>query len=81
MDKKRKNHLEARAKVLKAMAHPSRLLMIEELSQGERCVCELTEMVGADVNSQVPCQRWHDRFAREFWKILTIFFPNHYRIP
>ena len=51
MDKKRKKHLEARAKVLKAMAHPSRLLMIEELEKGERCVCELTEMVGADVST------------------------------
>ena len=51
MDKERKNHLDARAKILKAMAHPSRLLIIEELSQGERCVCELTEMVGADVST------------------------------
>jgi len=51
MDKERKNHLDARAKILKAMAHPSRLLMIEELEKGERCVCELTEMVGADVST------------------------------
>ena len=33
------------------MAHPSRLLMIEELSRGERCVCELTELVGADIST------------------------------
>ena len=37
---------EARAKILKAMAHPSRLLIIEELQKQERCVNELTEMVG-----------------------------------
>lgn len=42
---------EARAKVLKALAHPSRLFMVDELSRGERCVCELTEMVGADMST------------------------------
>jgi ArsR family transcriptional regulator len=39
---------EARAKVLKAMAHPARLFMVDQLARGERCVCELTEMVGLD---------------------------------
>jgi DNA-binding transcriptional ArsR family regulator len=33
------------------MAHPSRLLIIDELSRRERCVCELTEMVGADTST------------------------------
>jgi len=47
----RKKHLDARAKILKAMAHPSRLFIIEELEKGERCVCELTEMIGADVST------------------------------
>jgi len=36
---------------MKAMAHPSRLFIIDELSRGERCVCELTEMIGADVST------------------------------
>ena len=40
---------KAQAKVLKALAHPSRLLMVEELSKGERCVCELAAMVGAQM--------------------------------
>ena len=39
---------EARARIAKAMAHPSRLLMLEVLQQREHCVCELTELVGAD---------------------------------
>jgi len=43
--------LEIRARIIKAMAHPSRLLMVEELFKGERCVCELTEMVGADIST------------------------------
>lgn len=42
---------EARAAIIKAMAHPTRLYMVDELSRGERCVCELTEMVGADVST------------------------------
>jgi ArsR family transcriptional regulator len=33
------------------MAHPSRLFMVDELSRGERCVCELTEMIGADIST------------------------------
>ncbi|MFK5927123.1 MAG: metalloregulator ArsR/SmtB family transcription factor [Desulfuromusa sp.] len=51
MNKEHRKHLQARATVLKAMAHPSRLLMIEELEKGERCVCELTEMVGAGIST------------------------------
>ncbi len=39
---------EARARIAKALAHPSRLLILDALQQKERCVCELTELVGAD---------------------------------
>jgi ArsR family transcriptional regulator len=42
---------EARAKIIKAMAHPSRLFIIEELSKHECCVGELTEMIGADAST------------------------------
>lgn len=42
---------EARAKIIKAMAHPSRLFIIEELSRRECCVNELTEMIGADTST------------------------------
>ena len=51
MFQERKKHLDARAKVLKAMAHPSRLFIIEQLEKGECCVCDLTEMIGADVST------------------------------
>ena len=37
------------AEIFKALAHPGRLLMISELSQGERCVCELAELVGSEM--------------------------------
>lgn len=42
---------EAWAKIIKAIAHPSRLFIIEELNKGERCVGELTEMIGADAST------------------------------
>jgi ArsR family transcriptional regulator len=42
---------EMRVRVFKALAHASRLLIVEELAQGERCVCELTELVGADMST------------------------------
>ena len=44
-----KSRFKSQARVLKALAHPSRLLIVEELSKGERCVCELTEMIGAEM--------------------------------
>ncbi len=43
--------MEARARVVKAMAHPTRLFVVDALSRGERCVCDLTEMVGADMST------------------------------
>ncbi len=43
---------ELRARIVKAMAHPTRLFIVDELAQkGERCVCELTEMVGVDMST------------------------------
>jgi DNA-binding transcriptional ArsR family regulator len=37
--------------VLKAMAHPSRLQMLEVLTEGERCVCDLQRVVGSDLST------------------------------
>lgn len=42
---------EKRTLVLKALAHPTRLYLVDELSRGERCVRELTELVGADMST------------------------------
>jgi DNA-binding transcriptional ArsR family regulator len=41
----------ARAKVFKALGHPSRLLMVEALGLGEKCVCELRDLVGSDIST------------------------------
>jgi DNA-binding transcriptional ArsR family regulator len=43
--------LMTRAKVFKALAHPSRLFILEQLAEGEHCVCELTGMIGADIST------------------------------
>ena len=48
MKHKSKRHYEARARIAKALSHPSRLLMLDALAEGEMCVCDLTELVGAD---------------------------------
>ena len=40
---------KAKANILKALAHPTRLFIVEELSRGERCVCELTDMIGVEM--------------------------------
>jgi DNA-binding transcriptional ArsR family regulator len=45
-DKARYN---AQAKVHKALAHPTRLFIVEQLSKQERCVNELTEMIGVEM--------------------------------
>ena len=48
MDAKTRTRYQVRAKIVKAMAHPSRLFIIDQLAECERCVCELTDMIGAD---------------------------------
>ncbi|PJB83759.1 MAG: transcriptional regulator [Acidobacteria bacterium CG_4_9_14_3_um_filter_49_7] len=51
MDKKTQIRCEGLAKVMKALGHPSRSFIVLELANGPRCVCELTEMVGADIST------------------------------
>ena len=52
MDSKTLAKYELRAKIIKALAHPTRLAMMDELvTHGERCVCELTDLVGSDMST------------------------------
>jgi len=51
MKAERKRQLQQRAKVMKALGHPTRLLLVDELSRGEQCVAELTEHVDADIST------------------------------
>ena len=51
MNEKEKNLIVAKAKVLKALGHPTRLWMAERLAGGELCVCELAEHIEADFST------------------------------
>lgn len=51
MDQKTRAKYEARARIIKALAHPSRLYIVDLLNEGERCVCELTEKINADMST------------------------------
>ncbi|GAK54454.1 transcriptional regulator, ArsR family [Candidatus Moduliflexus flocculans] len=51
MDADTRARFEMRAQIVKALAHPTRLFIVEELSKHEYCVCELTEMIGADTST------------------------------
>jgi ArsR family transcriptional regulator len=51
VNKKEKAILAAKTKVLKALAHPARLWMVEQLAVGERCVCELVDGLGLDFST------------------------------
>ena len=44
-------YVAAQAKIFKALGHPSRLTMVVALQEGEKCVCELQQMVGFDMST------------------------------
>jgi ArsR family transcriptional regulator len=37
--------------IMKAMAHPTRLFILDMLHANEHCVCELQEQIGADIST------------------------------
>ncbi len=39
---------EGRAKIFKALSHPSRVFIVEELIKGERCICEFADILDID---------------------------------
>ena len=49
MAESRVRQFKTQAQMFKALAHPGRLLMVDELSRGERCVCELAELLGVEM--------------------------------
>ncbi len=52
MDAKTKAKYEVRARIIKAMAHPARLFIVDQLAHSkEHCVCELTKMIGSDMST------------------------------
>ncbi|NCC59472.1 MAG: ArsR family transcriptional regulator [Verrucomicrobiae bacterium] len=51
MTEKEKLIYAAKARVIKALAHPTRLWMVERLADGERCVCEFADDVDVDFST------------------------------
>ncbi len=48
MDSKTKARYDERAKIVKALAHPTRLFIVDQLANQKRPVKELTDMIGVD---------------------------------
>lgn len=51
MTDKDKRNYAAKAKIFKALAHPTRLWMTEQLRDGERCVCDFVDAVKVDFST------------------------------
>ena len=51
MDARTKAKYEARARIIKALAHPTRLYIVDMLTDEEMCVCDMTEKIGADIST------------------------------
>jgi DNA-binding transcriptional ArsR family regulator len=48
---RRREDYEKRARIIKALGHPSRLMMVDVLVDGEMCVCDLQALVGSDMST------------------------------
>jgi DNA-binding transcriptional ArsR family regulator len=48
---RRREDYEKRARIIKALGHPSRLMMVDVLVEGEMCVCDLQALVGSDMST------------------------------
>lgn len=51
VDAKTQSRYEARARIMKALAHPTRLFIVDELAKQQISVLEITKLVGADVST------------------------------
>jgi ArsR family transcriptional regulator, arsenate/arsenite/antimonite-responsive transcriptional repressor len=51
MKKTMDRRYDHRARLIKSLAHPSRLLIVDKLSEHERSVGELTKLVGAEMST------------------------------
>jgi len=51
MKEEQKEIYEARARIIKALAHPTRLLIVDELAKQPLCVCDIRELVGSDLST------------------------------
>ncbi|MCF0234670.1 MAG: winged helix-turn-helix transcriptional regulator [Thermoguttaceae bacterium] len=50
-DEQRQKTLESQVLIFKALGHPSRLMMVDALRSGPKCVGDLQELIGADMST------------------------------
>ena len=88
MAESRVRKFKSQAQMFKALAHPGRLLMVDELSRGERCVCELAELLGVEMPtaSRHLAQLKHagivdddKRGAQVFYRLVTPCVMNFFQ--
>jgi DNA-binding transcriptional ArsR family regulator len=48
LEKNKQRVFEKQAEVINAMAHPVRIAIIDFLKDGEQCVCDIAEQIGAE---------------------------------
>ncbi len=48
LDRQTRAVYERKAEIIKAVAHPLRVAVVDFLKDGEKCVCEIAEHVGAE---------------------------------
>ena len=51
MDAKTSQKYNRRSQVIKALAHPSRLYIVDKLAEREHCVNELTSLIGSEMST------------------------------
>lgn len=51
MEKLSPKRYQARARIMKALAHPTRLFVVDRIAEQEYCVNELTALVGCDMST------------------------------
>lgn len=88
MPKVKSADFKVQAQMFKALAHPARLLMVDELSRGERCVCELAELVGFEMPTvsrhlgllkQAGIVQDDKRGSKVFFRLMTPCVMNFFR--
>lgn len=71
----RQELFQAKADLLKALSHPTRLQILEFLREGERCVCELVPLLGLEqpnISQHLSIMRAHGivAYRREGTRLL-----------
>jgi len=51
VNQKDRMRYEEQARIIRALSHPSRLMVVDELHKGRRNVSELTELIGSDTST------------------------------